>query len=309
MRAVVVGANGFLGSHLVDQLVRAGHEVAAIDRFRQGRHQFEEKPSAIIATSLEDTAVIEKAFRGAEAVIDLLGASNPLMSVADPDFDRRETLPRQRLLTSVAEATGVGHYYFSSTGGAIYGDSPKERNHEEDVPHPLTAYGLAKLEMERHLDDLRRRGSLASTVWRFANPYGPRQDPLKKQGLIAVALHHHLRGTPLPVMGGGVMVRDYLYVDDAISRAAAFLGRHTAHHTYNIGSGVGRSVTEVLAVISEVVGEPLETVDVPLPPGFVARSVVDTTRFDEEFGHREDTPFVEGVRKTWEYLRHAEEKA
>lgn len=303
MRAVVVGANGFLGSHTVDQLVLAGFDVVAVDRFRDGTHQFVQEPSEVIATSLDDPADVRRACTGSDVVIDLLGASNPLRSVSDPDFDERETLPRQRLLTDIAREVGIGHYYFSSTGGAIYGESRREKNREEDIPHPLTAYGRAKLQMEQHLAQLRESGELNSTVWRFANPYGPRQDPSKKQGLITVALHHHLHGTALPVMGGGVMVRDYIYVEDAISRAVSFLGRTTSHHTYNIGSGVGRSVTEVLAVISEVVGEPLATVDVPLPEGFVERSVVDTTRFDAEFGPHDDTPLREGVQKTWDYLQ------
>lgn len=297
MRIVVVGANGFLGSHMTDRLIRLGHEVTAVDRFSSAP-RFVETPARTVTTDEPGGQEMTDTLSDADAVVDFLGASTPLLAASQPDFDERVTLPRaQRLLTACVEA-GVGHYYFASTGGAIYGDSGKDSNSEDQAPHPLSAYGKAKLAIEEMLATAQSSGSLASTVWRFSNPYGPRQNPDKKQGLIAIALHHSRAHTPLPVMGSGDMVRDYIYVDDAITRAAAFIGRQTHHSTYNIGSGHGVTVNEVIQIIEKVTGEPLQREYVPVPHGFVHHSVVNIDRLVSEFGPLELTPLEEGIRLT-----------
>lgn len=297
MRIVVVGANGFLGSHMTDRLIRVGHEVTAVDRFSSAP-QFVETPARTVSTAEPGGPDTSNILRGVDAVVDFLGASTPLLAASQPDFDELVTLPRAKRLLAACVEAGVGHYYFASTGGAIYGDSGEASNSEDHVPHPLSAYGRAKLAIEHLLATARASGSLASTVWRFSNPYGPRQNPDKKQGLIAIALHHSRTHTPLPVMGSGDMVRDYIYVDDAITRAVAFLGRQTHHSTYNIGSGRGVTVNEVIQTIEKVTGEPLRREHVPVPEGFVHHSVVNIDRLVSEFGQLELIPLEEGIRLT-----------
>ena len=302
MRVVVVGANGFLGSHLVDHLVATGHRVTAVDRFSSSP-RFSANPHQIITTDDPGGGALDGVLPGVDAVIDTLGASTPLRSAENPHFDEEVTLPRTSRLLHACSKANVGHYYFASTGGAIYGDSSRETNSEDDPVNPTSAYAVAKWETELTLDGLRESGDLASTVWRLSNPYGPRQNPASGQGFITIALSHHLSGAPVPVMGSGDMVRDYMFIDDAITRLAAFLGHPTPHHTYNIGSGVGVSVSDVLAIIAKVVGAPVKTTPVAIPPGFVHRSVVDPTRLVQEFGPKPLTPLEEGVEKTWAWLR------
>jgi UDP-glucose 4-epimerase len=302
MRVVVVGANGFLGSHMVDTLASRGHEVIAVDRFTTAP-QFTHTPAHTITTDTPGDSELVDHLPGVDAVMDFLGASTPVLSAQHPEFDTDITLPTARTLIGACVEAGVGHYYFASTGGAIYGNSGRESNREDDVPAPLSAYGMAKLAIENTLHDLRESGDLASTIWRLSNPYGPRQNPAKKQGLIAIALHHHLTGQPVPVMGSGDMIRDYIYVDDAIGYASSFLGRTTPHSVYNIGSGVGVSVNEVLDVISEVVGAGISRKHIAIPPGFVQRSVTNINRLVDEQGTRQVTSLIDGIRKTWDDLR------
>lgn len=302
MRVVVVGANGFLGSHMVDTLIASGHDVTAVDRFTTPP-RFRHTPSHTIQTATPGDSELVDHLPGVDAVMDFLGASTPVLSATRPDFDTDITLPTANTLIQACIDAGVGHYYFASTGGAIYGNSGHDSNREEDPPAPLSAYGLAKLTVENTLEKARVRGDLPSTVWRFSNPYGPRQNPAKKQGLIAIALHHHLTGTPVPVMGLGDMVRDYLYVDDAIDYASSFLGRSTDHDVYNIGSGVGVSVNDVLDAVSEVVGVSVSRITVDTPPGFVHRSVVNIDRLVAECGKRRLISLPEGIRHTFEALR------
>jgi UDP-glucose 4-epimerase len=306
MRIVVVGANGFLGSHMVDTLVATGHEVTAVDRFRNSP-RFSRQPAHTLTLSLSADGISPEVLTGQDAVIDFLGASTPLMSVSQPTFDKDVTVPTATTLVDSCVRAGVGHYYFASTGGAIYGDSDRDSNQEEDTPAPTSPYGQAKWDIEQVLARLRQRGDLPSTVWRFSNPYGPRQSVEKKQGLIAVALQHHVTNTPLPVMGSGEMTRDFIFIADAISQAANFLGADTQHHTYNIGTGVGVTVNDVLHTIGEVVGTPLQTTQVPIPPGFVTRSVVNIDRLKHEFNLPPFTPLAEGIERTLHALTTSRE--
>jgi UDP-glucose 4-epimerase len=299
MRVVVVGANGFLGSHMVDTLVGAGHDVTAVDRFGSPP-RYSATPARTITTDNPGESDMASELAGADAVMDFLGASTPALSARFPNFDTEVTLPTANALIRGCIAAGVGHYYFASTGGAIYGDSGRESNREEDPPAPISAYGKAKLALETTLEQARTAGDLNSTVWRFSNPYGPRQNPAKKQGLIAIAFHHYLTGTPVPVMGSGDMIRDYIYVSDAVEWAASFVGRTTTHSVYNIGSGVGVSVNEVLDTMSDVVGHQLPRISVDTPPGFVHRSVVSVDRVTHEFGERPLMGLREGISSTFQ---------
>ena len=302
MRVVVVGANGFLGSHMVDTLVEAGHDVTAVDRFGSPP-RYSATPARTITTDNPGESDMASELAGADALMDFLGASTPALSAQYPHFDTEVTLPTANALIRACMEAGVGHYYFASTGGAIYGDSGRETNREEDPPAPISAYGQAKLAIETTLGQARVAGDLNSTVWRFSNPYGPRQNPAKKQGLITIALHHYLTGTPVPVMGSGDMIRDYIYVADAIDWAASFLGQSTTHSVYNIGSGVGVSVNEVLDTISNAIGSPITRTTVAVPEGFVHTSVTNIDRLVDEFGPRDILTLSEGIQKTWDAWR------
>jgi len=299
MRVVVVGANGFLGSHMVDTLVNLSHDVIAVDRFTTSP-RFSQTPAHTITTDTPGDSELADHLPGVDAVMDFLGASTPALSASRPNFDTEVTLPTATTLIGACVDAGVNHYYFASTGGAIYGDSGRESNREDDAPAPLSAYGSAKLAVENTLHDLRVTGALPSTIWRFSNPYGPRQNPTKKQGLIAIALHHHLTGQPVPVMGSGDMIRDYIYVDDAIGYASSFLGHTTPHSVYNIGSGVGVSINEVLDTMSDVVGQRIPRISVDTPQGFVQRSVVSVDRLTHEFGKRPLVALREGISATFQ---------
>ena len=303
MRVVVVGANGFLGSHMVDTLVDAGHDVTAVDRFSVAP-RYQATPARTITTDKPGRSDMASELAGADAVMDFLGASTPALSASHPDFDTEVTLPTANALIRACSEAGVGHYYFASTGGAIYGDSGQESNREDGPAAPISPYGQAKLAVETTLEQARVAGDLSSTVWRFSNPYGPRQNPAKKQGLIAIALQHHLTGTPLPVMGSGDMIRDYIYVSDAIDWAASFLDQATTHSVYNIGSGVGASVNDVLALIGDTIGSPIARTTVAVPEGFVQASVTNIDRLVSEFGQRDILTLSEGIRKTWDARRH-----
>lgn len=299
-RVLVVGANGFIGSHLAERLAREAVEVTAFDRFSDGTAQFDPSVvSRVIVGDFLDADACASALEGQDVVIHLLSSTSPATSDGDPLTDiAQSVLPSVRFLDQCVRA-GVKRVVFASTGGAIYGQGDRDHS-ESDLPKPVSPYAIGKLSLEHYLRYYRVKHGLASVVLRISNPYGPRQKPARAQGLIPIALRHVRDGEPVPRFGDGTMVRDYVYIADLVEMIAAIvLDSAPRHGLYNLGSGVGHEVNEVLEMIREVTGLAFSLVELPAPPTFVRRAVVDPSRFEGEFGAVELTPIAEGIRLTW----------
>lgn len=301
-RCVVVGGNGFLGSHVVDALAKSGHEVTAFDRFSAGA-SFVSPDIRIVAGDFLNQADMRAALAGQQYVFHFLSTTTPASSENDPMLDVRTNIAASIELFEAAGAAGVERVVFASTGGAIYGDHPETVLDESVLPQPVSPYAIGKLAIEGYLRYFRRKLGLSSVSLRISNPYGPRQRANKRQGVVPIFLHHALTGTPLTVFGDGSMVRDYLYVEDAATMIAATATQSSRFDTYNLGSGQGHSISEVIDVIRAVTGRPLELEYQPVPSTFVERVVLDTSRFADEFGILAAVSLEEGVHRTWDEMR------
>jgi len=166
----------------------------------------------------------------------------------------------------------VRHVYFASTGGAIYGPQGARDFSETSPTLPISPYGIGKLTIEHYLRYFRAKHGLRSTSLRISNPYGTRQHPNRKQGLIPIALRQIARGESVARYGDGSMVRDYVYVDDLVRMLVPLVDAHPRHEVYNLGSGRGSSVTEVLDAIGRVTGAPVQVHEIPTPATFVIAS-------------------------------------
>lgn len=208
--------------------------------------------------------------------------------------------PTIQLLEASVEA-GISRFYYASTGGAIYGNQGKSTYTENDRTLPVSPYGIGKLAIENYLEFFHTRHGLTSTVLRISNPYGPRQHPNKKQGLIPIVLRQLQRGLPVVRMGDGSMVRDYLYVGDLVQMIVSMVAIDTHNFgTYNLGSGIGHSVNQVLDTIHAVTGNNFEVTAVDVPSTYVDRVVLDVARFTAEFGLLTSTSLSEGIQTTFE---------
>lgn len=302
-KALVIGANGFIGSHLVDALVADGHDVSAFDRYSGGAEpSFEARNVEILRGEFLSRTDLDSAVRGKDLVFHFLSTTNPATAEADPTLDIRTNVAQTvELLESSAEA-GVGHFYFASTGGAIYGPQGRASYAESDRAMPVSPYGIGKLTIEHYLHYFRTMHGLSSTSFRISNPYGTRQHPHKKQGLIPIALRQVALGETTVRLGDGSMVRDYIYVTDAVRMITAIVGRPRAHDLYNIGSGQGFSINEVFSSLRRVTGIDFAIQDRPAPPTFVDRVVLDVSRYTDEFGTPSIVDLDDGVRETYEEL-------
>lgn len=304
-RVAVVGANGFIGSHLVDALSAAGHEVRAFDRFSSGQPTFVAPSVELVRGEFLSRADLDSLVEGVDYVFHFLSTTTPATAAADPTLDVRTNLAQSIELFEACVHAGVRHVYYASTGGAIYGNHDRARFRETDASNPVSPYAIGKLAIENYLRYFAVERGLQSTVFRISNPYGTRQHPFRQQGLIPIAISRILAGNPVVQLGDGSMVRDYLYIDDLMRMIMAVVGREPQFDVYNLGSGDGHSVAEVLSTLREVAGIDFAVEIQPVPPTFVDRVVLDVDRFAAEFGPVVATPLVDGVRATYEHMRTA----
>lgn len=299
-RAVVLGADGFIGSRLSLALAAAGHEVTAFDRFSLGADRLVSVGVRALQGDFLSRSDLESAVRDQELVFHFVSTTSPVTAEGDPTLDLRTNVSQSVELLEACVAAGVRHVYFASTGGAIYGDQGKPSYAESDRTVPISPYGIGKLAVERYLDFFHAKYGLSSTTLRISNPYGPGQRTNRRQGLIPIALRRIEAGDPVVRLGDGSMVRDYVYIDDAVRMIVSMVGAQPSHAVYNIGSGIGVTVDAVLAAIRSALGRDFAVIDEVAPASFVRSSVLDMSRYRAEFPEVGLTSLEAGIRQTWE---------
>ena len=301
-RWIVLGAGGFIGTNLCLALRHGGATIRAVGR----------RPTYWPA-SLADVTWYEADFADATAmtaaiarddiVVHLLGGSAPAESNASPIADvQASLLPSLRLIDSCS-AADVKRMVFLSSGGTVYGPSREERLSEDDPTNPISAYGINKLAVEKYLGLYRHLHDLNATVLRVANPYGPFQRRMA-QGVVGAALYKVLVGKPIEIWGDGSVVRDYLHIDDVVAAILLAANHRGSNSVFNIGSGEGRSIKEVVADVCAVTGTPLTSVN--YCPGRLAdvpRNVLDCSRAADDLGWRPRVAWMDGLRSTATWMR------
>lgn len=302
---LVFGANGFIGSPLVDSLVNQGHQVRCFDRLDTKMTNFDaSSPNIdIFRGDFMNASSIEDALNGIEYVFHFISMTNPKTAENDPLVDIRTNLSMSVQLFELCAKSDVKKIIFASTGGAIYGDSSKELLSEEEKTNPVSPYAINKLAIENYLAYFKRKHGLEYQVLRISNPYGPGQNTLSGQGVIPIFLENVLNDRPITIYGDGSMIRDYLYIDDLVDIISQIFNKTSLHITYNVGSGIGVSVGDLVKFISLVTGKEPEIIHEPKPSSFIDRVVLDTSRLRNEFDWTPKTSIEDGIRKTWESLK------
>ena len=310
MRALVTGGAGFIGSNLVDALLDAGHEVLVVDNLSTGRAAnltgALERGASLETLDITDAAALEAAVAGyrPDVVFHLAAQIDVRKSVSDPAFDARVNIEGTINLLEAARGAGTARFVFSSTGGAIYGETERVPSPEEVPPRPKAPYGQSKFCAERYLDFFGRQYGLSSVALRYGNVYGPRQDPLGEAGVVAIFCGKLLAGETATIYGDGLQTRDYVYVGDVV---AANLAAAQSDVQGEITIGTGREVTvlELVDVLRELAGDGFDVVHAPERPGEVLRSALDVTRAGELLGWRAEVELHEGMRRALEDTRAA----
>jgi len=306
-RAVVLGGAGFLGSHLTEALLARGRAVRVFDRLHADLKNLEGLSGdwELLTGDFMNEADQREALAEASVVFHLISTTIPSTSNENPVYDVETNLIPTVKLLEAARAAGVETIVFVSSGGTVYG-KPQSLPLREDHPtEPRVSYGIVKLAIEKYLRLYTHQHGIAHRILRLSNPYGPRQDPRGAQGAAAVFLGKAHRGETITIWGDGSVVRDYLYVTDAIEGVVQAAESGSGSSTYNIGSGTGVSLNELVEAIRAVAGREVRVEHVPGRPFDVPANVLDVSRARRDLGWEPRVSLQEGLSRTWAWLDEA----
>jgi len=309
MRVLVTGGAGFIGSHVVEGALAEGHEVAVLDDLSSGKRSNLPAGVPLFQVDLRNRSAVRDTL--AEFKPELVSHQGAQISVAvsvrEPYLDGEVNILGGINLLDACVAHKVKRLVFASTGGAICGEVPDGQRADETVrPAPISPYAIHKLAFEQLLEVYRTHHGLESLVLRYANIYGPRQDPHGEAGVVAIFFDTVLAGKTLRVNGMRAegdpgCLRDYAYVGDAARANLAALAGRLPERMMNVCTGVTVSTLGLAQEISKVAGSELRIVFAPPRAGDIGRSVLDPGRFIGALGT--PLPISEGLRHTFEWYR------
>ena len=317
-QALVTGGAGFIGSHVSDLLVANGFEVTIIDNLVSGNRDQVPKAATFHEMDITDERASKLVRESAFDVICHLAAQIDVRkSVADPAYDSRVNIGGTLNLLEAMRQSGKRstRFVFSSTGGAVYGDLVAPPTTEEAAKDPQSPYGTAKLSVEYYMGYYARVHGLETVALRYANVYGPRQDPHGEAGVVAIFCNRLLDGTPLTIFGDGKQTRDYVYVGDvarahllAATRPLPAIGAIDAR-AFNVGTSVETDVVELAQLLREIAGVNVEAKHAPERPGEQKRSAVDVRKAQRVLGWQPKRSLREGLTETYRYFAARREGA
>jgi UDP-glucose 4-epimerase len=305
MRVLVTGGAGFIGSHTVDALIAANRaEVAILDSLYAGKREQINSKARFYECDLRDAEAVARcvgAFKP-EIIVHLAAQMDVRKSVAEPAFDAQVNLVGFLNLMEAARVHALRRVIFSSTGGAIYGEQDKFPCDEDHPRRPVSPYGVAKLATEAYLFFYKAQYGIEYLAMRYANVYGPRQDPHGEAGVVSIFCGRILEGKRATIFGHGKPTRDYIYVGDIVAANLAALDSQASGVALNIGTGIETSTNDLFKTLANVAGEALEPEYAPARPGEQLRSAISPARAAREIGWRPRVTLADGLAETFSYF-------
>ena len=294
----VSGGAGFIGSHVADALVAAGHRVLIVDDLSSGSKENVPAGAELHVLDIRsEKAAALVAEAGVEVLVHHAAQIDVRRSVADPLFDADVNVRGTINLLEGGRRGALRQVVFASTGGAIYGEQDVFPAGEDHPTRPLSPYGVAKLAVEHYLHYYHAEHGLDATCLRYANVYGPRQNPHGEAGVVAIFLDRLLAGRECLINGDGMQTRDYTFVADVVAANLAALGR-PGFHVYNVGTGIETDVVRLYRQIADALGDGRTAAHGPAKGGEQRRSVIAAARLERELGVRVATPLADGIATT-----------
>lgn len=312
-KTLILGAAGFIGTNLTARLLKeqkklvlfdrenVQYQTAVLEAEKAGEVLFAEGSFAEYTKNdwLRQLSCLEEV----ETVYHLISTTCPTNSNDNMVMEMEENLISTIHFLDVCVSAGIPKVVFLSSGGTVYGKEHKGRCKEEDEASPITIYGLQKLSIEKALYLYRQMYGLDYRIVRLSNPYGPYQKPNGIQGAVTTFTWRAVCGEPIQVYGDGTVIRDYIYIDDAIDGILRIAGDGGNYRLYNLGSGRGYSLNEVIEVIAGVIGKRPEVRYQPGRPVDVPVNILDISRYERDFGRLQPIGLEEGIKKLAAFYR------
>jgi len=302
-KAIVTGGAGFIGSHICDALIERGFEVAVIDNLSSGKRRNLPPDATFYELDIRDKSVGEVFEKEKpEFLFHLAAQMDVRKSVADPAYDADVNIGGTINLLEAGRAVGLKKTIYSSTGGAVYGE-PKDLPVTEAAPaDPLCPYGVSKHTAEHYLEVYRKLYDMRYTVLRYANVYGPRQDPHGEAGVVAIFSQLMLAGRQPKIFGDGTMTRDYVYVGDVVDANMIALEKSDGA-CVNLGWGRQVTVQEIFDGVRSAVGCEIEPLYVDERLGEVHHIALDPSLAGQVLGWRPRVELADGLNRAVEFYR------
>ncbi len=297
-RCVVLGANGFIGSHVVSLLAGEGHLVRACDLSRSFEQLADVPGVERLTLDFLDSASLQEALQDAEWVFHLVSTTLPASSKRNMVFDVESNVCGTLRLLEACCRVGVQKLVFASSGGTVYGEPERLPVQEGDPLKPRVSYGVVKATIEQYLRIYASDLGLSSVALRLSNPYGSGHQGTS-QGAIPVFMRRAISQEPIEIWGDGTIVRDYVYVED-VARAFVAAAKYTGQErVFNIGSGQGTTLNELIRRIDELSEKPCQVKYLSQRGFDIQRIFLDVSLAKQELGWTPSTSLAEGMKKTF----------
>jgi UDP-glucose 4-epimerase len=303
MKILVTGGAGFIASHVVDAYLGAGHEVVVVDNLSTGRRENLNPKATFVELDLQHPS-LEGIFRAnAFDVVNHHAAQIDVRrSVEDPSFDATTNIVGGIRVYELARKHGVKKIIFASTGGAIYGEQDYFPADEEHPARPISPYGIAKLSNEKYLYYYKEVYGIDHVVLRYANVYGPRQNPHGEAGVVAIFCNKLVGGGKPIINGDGLQSRDYIFVADVV-KANVMALQYQGTAIFNVGTGVENDVNKIFRVLCNTLNPHCSEQRGPAKLGEQKRSVVSYAKIERTLGWKPTVAIDEGLRITANWFK------
>ena len=304
MHYLVLGGTGFIGSHLVDALIEQGHQIRILDRSLKFRDAGALPHVEYIQADYGNATVIAEALIGIDAVIHLVSSTVPSTSNLEPIADIQSNLINSVMLLQAKQAANITRIIYFSSGGTIYGNPENDFPMRESHPkHPLCSYGITKLAIENYLYLHQQLYGLKPIILRPSNPYGPRQGHMGAQGAIATFINRILNNQEIHVWGDGSIVRDFVYITDLVDACIKAINSNITG-TFNIGSGQGYSILEVIRTIESYFDKEADIIFKPGRYFDIKKMVLDISAIKKIVDWSPTTSLEEGIYQHCEWYEN-----
>jgi UDP-glucose 4-epimerase len=303
-KCIVYGGGGFIGSHLCEKLLEEGNEVTLFDKLNFSKNninQFESRVK-IIEGDFNNEIDIKNSLNGIDYVFHLVSSTLPASSNDNPVYDVESNLISSLKLFKECLNNKIRKIIFLSSGGTVYGVPDQIPVHENYFSNPICSYGIVKRTIEEYLYLYKKLYGLNYSVFRLSNPYGERQNPFASQGVIAVFLNKIINDQTIEIWGNGEIIRDYIYIKDAVDVLAMSLEKNSSEDIFNLSSGTGISLNMIAELAGKIAGKKpnivykeARNVDVPV-------SILNNEIVKREFNWEPETSIEKGIETTYNYL-------
>ena len=305
MKCLVLGGGGFIGSAIADRLLTAGHFVRVFERPRVMPYRLFGPSEDVewVTGDLLSTSDIAESLVGIDTVFHLVSTTLPKGSNDDPVYDVQSNLVGTLQILGLMTQKKTSRIVFISSGGTVYGPPVYAPIDEQHPTNPQVSYGITKLAIEKYILLFERIHGIKSVILRLSNPYGERQRVETAQGAVAVFLQRALQGRPIEIWGDGSVTRDYVYIGDvadAFLRAAEYQGPLSV---FNIGSGRGTSLSDLLVMLEKVLGHAIERQYLPARSFDVKLNVLDAALAQRELNWSPRVQMDEGLARTADWIK------